>query len=201
MIPAALAVLLACGASGASAAPSKSAASVSPEALSDTAVDWLRLYSLSPYHETWTMTAEVKDLKKGIPRVVKALEEHGGTPVVPLANSAGSASEGTQQLVYRLSAQDAPAALKALGKVAKTAPPVIRPAGEKLPAAEIKAKRHALAKEKEDNAAALARMPAVSGLVNAALGHLDAAEAVAERGQGQVTLNLTLVERRKEKKK
>jgi hypothetical protein len=164
-------------------------------------MDWLRVYPLSAYREFWTATLEVRDLQKDLPRVIAALEKRGGVTDTPLANSAGSATAGTQQLSYRLQAKDAQAALKDLGKIGKLPAPAVRPAGEKLPLPEIKSKLAALSKDKQDHAAELARMPAVSGLVDAAIGHLAAAEAVGERAQGEVVLNLTVRQRAPQEKK
>lgn len=184
------------------AAPArKAAATVAPAAISDAAVDWLRVYPLAEYREFWTTTTEVKSLQKDLPRVMAAVEKHGGALVTPLANSAASPTAGTQQLTYRLTVKDAPSALKALKKIGLTTPPQVRPSGEKLPASEIKSKLEALAKDKREHAAELARMPAVSGLVDAAMGHLAAADAVAERAGGEVVLDLTVQERAPQEKK
>ena len=198
MTGAALASLLA---AAALAAPARKAAAVSPPPISEATVDWLRVYPLAVYREFWTGTMEVRDMQKDLPRVIEALEKRGGTTETPLANSAGSATGGTQQLSYRLKAKDAQAAVKALGKIGKLPPPAVRPSGEKLPLPEIKSKLAALSKDKQEHAADLARMPAVSGLVDAAIGHLAAAEAVGERGEGEVVLNLTVQQRAPQEKK
>lgn len=183
------------------AAPArKAAAAAAPAAISDATVDWLRVYPLSSYREFWTTTTEVKSLQKDLPRVMAAVEKHGGSLVTPLANSAASPTAGTQQLTYRLTAKDAPGALKALKKVGLTPPPQVRATGEKLPASEIKSKLEALSKDKRDHAAELARMPAVSALVDAAMGHLAAADAVSERAEGEVVLDLTVQERAPQEK-
>lgn len=175
------------------------AAPVSPQKTtnpSQAAVDWLRIYPMTTYREFWTLEVEVRDLKKDLPRVMQALEQRGGTLAAPLANSAGSVSEGTQQLSYRLTISQAKGALKDLRKLGTFAPPLIRPAGERLPVAEIKTKIAELSRDKQQHGSELARMPAVSALVESVLSHLVSAEAIAERVEAEVVLNLTVEEKK-----
>jgi hypothetical protein len=160
--------------------------------ISEATVDWLRVYPLAPYREFWTVEVDVKDMKRDLPRVMQAIEKNGGQLIVPLQNAAGSAVSATQQLSYRLTRRQGTAALKALGKVGSFPPPLVRPAGELLPVAEIERKIAALSREKESHAQQLSSMPSVSALVDAVLGHLVMAKAVAEKADAEVILNLTL---------
>ena len=160
--------------------------------VSSAVVDWLRVYPLAQYRETWTVDAQVRDLDKDLPRVMAAVEKQGGRLAVPLQNSVASTSEGSRQLVYQLDEKQAKAALKALKKVARCSAPLVRPVGEKLPLDEIKSKMDALARDKESHGAALAEMPAVSALVDAVLANLGAARSVAGTMKTEVTLDLSL---------
>lgn len=161
-------------------------------ALKEEMVDWLRVYPLTPYREDWTMTVEVNDLTKDLPRVMQAIEKSGGQLMVPLQNAAGSATAATQQLSYRLTRKEGTAALKALQKVGRAAPPLIRPTGELLPIVEIDRKISALSRDKAAHEQELSSMPSVSALLNAVLGHLVTAKAVAEKGDVEVILDLTV---------
>lgn len=180
-----LALLAAC----AFAAP---AAPAQPQNPSQAAVDWLRLYPMTTYREFWTLTLQVRSMAKDLPRVMAALEKRGGTLSTPLANTASSTSEGTQQLTYRLVLSQAGPALQDLKKIGKSGPPLVRPAGEKLPVDEIKRKIADLSRDKQQHGSELARMPAVSALVESVLSHLVSAQAIAEKADGEVVLNLTL---------
>ncbi len=160
--------------------------------ISSEVIDWLKVYPLAPYHETWTMDIEVKDFDRDFPRVMEAIEKQGGRLAVPLQNSVGSPSEGSRQLVYQLDEKSGKAALKALKKVGKYEPPLIRPSGEKLPIPEISKKIASLTHDKDLHAAELASMPAVSSLVDAVLAHLVTARSVSQKLETQVTLDLTV---------
>lgn len=181
-----LAASLACAAPA--AAPAKG--------VSQATADWLKLYPLAPYREAWASTVEVSDLKAALPKIMKAVEKRGGTLLVPLANSVASASEGTQQLSYRLLKKDADAAMKDVAKLGKPAPPVVSAAGEKAPLDEIKKKIADLSADKAAHAKELASMPAVSGLVESVLAHLVTAKDIAEKGQAEVLLYLTLQQKK-----
>ena len=187
VVAAALAVAL-LAACGAFAEPQPSRESVFSEA----AVDWLRVYPLTPYREFWNMTIEVKDTAKDIPSVMRVVEKNGGQLTVPLQNTVASPSAATQQLTCRLGRRAAVAALKDFKKVGRFAPPLVRPDGEKIPLDEIKRKIAALARDKEAHSGELVAMPAVAALVDAVLSHLLTTQAVVEKNDAEVILNLTV---------
>lgn len=167
------------------------AAWASAAQISDSTVDWLRTYPLTMYREHWSLTVAVKDMKKGLPAVLEAFEKSGAALAAPVANSAGGPAH--QQLSYRLNKQQAADALKRLRKAGKFEPPTVRPEGERLPLSEIRKKVQALAADKKAHAAELAQMPAVSALVDAVLGHLATAQAVSEKAEDDVVLNVTVL--------
>lgn len=158
-------------------------------------MDWLKLYPVSPYREYWTAELEIKSLSADLPRVVSALEKAGGESLVPLANTIVSPSAGTQQLSYRFTKRRAEAALKALRKIGKLPKPRVRPSGDLIPLPEIKKKIEALSRDKQANSSVLPAMPAVASLVDSMLGHLLTVQAVAEKVEQEVVLNLTLQQR------
>jgi hypothetical protein len=163
---------------------------------SQATIDWLKLYPVSPYREYWSADLEIKSLAADLPRIVAALEKAGGAPLVPLANTIVSPTAGTQQLSYRFTKRNAEAAVKALRKVGKMPAPRVRPSGDLIPLDEIKTKIEALSRDKQANSGVLSAMPAVSSLVDSMLGHLLTVQAVAEKVEQEVVLNLTLQQRK-----
>lgn len=153
---------------------------------------WLKLYSLSPYREHWTMTVEVKDMGKDLSKVLNVFSKAGAALTQLLENFPASKIDKTQQLSYRLSLRSARAALKNLKEVGKFADPLVRPAAEPIPLPEIKEKIQKLMAEKEAHAKELSAMPATSALAEELLEHLLMVESVHERTDTEVLLNITI---------
>jgi hypothetical protein len=152
---------------------------------------WMKTYSLAPYRETWSGELAVKKLDAAVPKVAAAVEQNGGRLTQPLALFVRSSTE--QQLALTVPLRNAKALLIALRKLGKTEP-AVRPIGEKIPLPEVREKLRVLSKEKFENAAALARTPAVSEAVDEMIEHLANVEAVARSTDGEVLWNLTVKE-------
>lgn len=157
---------------------------------------WLKIYSLLPYKEHWSLAISVRDIKKDLPRVLAAFSKSGGALIQTLESFPSSPSAGTQQLSYTLSAQSAAKVLKALRKVGDFPAPLVRPAVEPVPLAEVKDKIKRLMGERAARAKELAGMPAVSAAVDELLEHLLLVEAVHEKADAEVLLNVTVQEKR-----
>ena len=158
--------------------------------VTDAVVDWLKIYPLAPYREYWAMTVSTADLSKDVGRVIAVVEKRGGKLAVPLANAVSS--QTSQQLTFHLDRKQAEAVLGELKKSGLSAPPLVRPAGEKAPVAELTKKIDALMRDKQDHSEELAKMPAVSALTDAALSHLVTARTITQKGLEEIVLNLTL---------
>lgn len=154
---------------------------------------WMKTYSLAPYRETWTGEVTVKRLEVALPKVISAVEKHGGRLTQPLAIFVRSSTE--QQLSLTVPLENAKALLAALRKLGKTEP-AVRPHGEKIPLPEVREKLKALSREKTENPAAFAAIPAVSQAVDEMIAHLANVEAVARSTEGEVLWNLTVKETR-----
>src|SRR3989338_944303 len=154
---------------------------------------WLKIYYPIPHSEEWTLNLKVRNLKKGLPRILKIFENSGVTLTVPLQNSAAGAK--SQQLTYKLSDKAGRESLRGLGKIASFEAPRVRLAAESTPLAEIKAKIDKLLPERAAHAKELAGMPAISGLADEMLEHLLLVEAMAKKKEIQVLLNITVEEK------
>lgn len=158
---------------------------------------WLKMYSLSPYKETWNLMIEVKDLDKDLPRLLEHFERSQASLTVPLANSLASPSDRSRQLSYRLPLKTAKNTLKQLRKIGKFGEPAVRPAYDPVPIEEVKEKIAKLVADKKTNAQALAAMPGVSAVIDELLEHLFLVEYLRERAAAEVLLNMTVRERPK----
>ena len=154
---------------------------------------WLKTYSLAPYRETWSGELSVKKLDAALPKLTAAVENSGGRLTQPLANFVRSSTE--QQLSLVVPLKNAKALLAALRKLGKTEP-AVRPYGEKIPLPEVREKLNLLSKEKFENSAALAKIPAASEALDEMIEHLANVEAVARSTDGEVLWNLTIKEAR-----
>lgn len=159
-------------------------------------VQWLRTYSLAPYKEHWSLDVEVKVLSKDLPKILKAFAKAGAVLTQPLEQFPVSKSEASQQLSFHSSALGGQAALKALQKLAKAGPPRVRYSPEPVPMSEIKEKIGKLRSERKEHGAELARTPATSALAEEMLEHLLMVEAVREKVDKEVLINMTLREKR-----
>ena len=158
---------------------------------------WLKMYSLSPYKETWNLTIEVKDLDKDLPRLLEHFERSQATLTVPLANSLASPTDRSRQLSYRLPLKTAKTTLKQLKKIGSFNEPAVRPAYDPVPIDEVKEKIAKLVADKNSNPQALAAMPGVSAVVEELLEHLFLVEHLRERAAAEVLLNMTVREKAK----
>ena len=156
---------------------------------------WLRLYPLPAYGSIWRMTLVVPDFQKGLPKVQSALEKRGGQPAAPLENMAGSAKAKFQQLVYRLPAASAEAALGAVQKLGQVEElqknPGINPAVRE----EVAEKLSKLKAETASHAEALRGMPAVAAAAGEIVDHLEKVQKAEREAEGRVLLNLQVRER------
>jgi hypothetical protein len=155
---------------------------------------WLKTYTLSPYHETWTGDLAVKDLRAARPKVVAAVEKNGGRLTQPLELFASSTTE--QQLSVTLPRKKAKGLLAALRKLGAAAEPAVRPNGELIPLDEVREKLAVLTKEKNEKWGALAQTPAAAEAVDEMIERLTAVESVARSNDGEVLWNLTVKEAR-----
>ncbi|MBI5630525.1 MAG: hypothetical protein HY921_06540 [Elusimicrobia bacterium] len=159
-------------------------------------IQWLKVYSLSPYAEFWNLTAEVASLEDGLPALLKIFSDAGGSLTQPLGNFPSSPSDGVQQLSFRMTAKSASKALQKLKKVASYPPPSRQPNPELAPLSEVKEKIRRLSAEKKAFEREAAEMPASSALADELLSHLMTVEAVREKAQDQILVNVTLRETR-----
>lgn len=153
---------------------------------------WLKIYSLIPYSEEWTLNLKVGSLRKDLPKILGIFEKSGAALTVPLRNSVAGAK--TQQLTYKLSDRAGRDALKSLKKMASFDEPRVRLAAESAPLAEIKAKIDKLLPERAAHSKELAAMPVISTLADELLEQLLLVEAIAKKKEMQVLLNITVEE-------
>ncbi len=180
-------LLLAVSASAAVApAPAAPAAHVKPY--------WLKTYVFAPYRESWRGELSVKGLDASLPKVAEAVEKSGGRLTQPLSSFVRSVSE--QQLTLTVPQKKAKALLQALRKLGKLPDPAVRQGGAPIPLDEVREKLARLTKDKMDNGAALAKVPAASEAVDEMIEHLANIEAVGRSSEGEVLWNLTVKEAR-----
>ena len=155
---------------------------------------WLKTYSLAPYRETWSGEISVKTLSVALPKVAAAIEKGGGHLTQPLANFVAASTE--QQLSVIVPLKKSKALLAALRKIGKCPEPAVRSLGAPIPLDEVRAKLARLTKEKTENMAALAQVPAAAEAVDEMIEHLANVEAVARTTDGEVLWNFTVKESR-----
>lgn len=155
---------------------------------------WLKVYVLQPYGEFWSLSVELKNMEKDLPRLRQALEKAGGALTVPIQNLAASPESRQLQMSWRLPKKGGKGLLKAIRRFAKAADPVVRPPFEPIPLPEVRAKLDALSAERERNREAFGRMPAALGLVEETLDHLRLAHDVGEKARELILLNVAVRE-------
>lgn len=153
---------------------------------------WLKEYSLSPYREYWTVDAEVKNFEKDLPTAIEAVRKSGGRFTQPVESFASSRESKIQQLSLAISREGAKKLLKTLRKLGPTGEPRVRMEMNQIPAKEVKEKSDRLIKEKTENAAELARLPAAASLLDEALERLMFYEELAKKTDSEVLFNLTV---------
>jgi hypothetical protein len=180
----------------AAALPAAAATTPAPAVASAARVKpyWIKNYSMAPYRETWSGDLAVKKLDAALPKIVAAVEKNGGKLTQPLKNFAGSSTE--QQLSLTAPLKKSKGLLAALKKLGSGLDPVVRPAGAPIPLAEVREKLGRLTKERTENPAAFAQIPAAAEAVDEMIEHLANVEAVARSTDGEVLMNLTIREAR-----
>lgn len=153
---------------------------------------WLKPYSTSFIKEHWTLTLVVKDFDKAFPKALAAFTEAGAVSMEPLTNLAGSKTEKSQQLRYRLTLQSGGAVVKKLRKLGVLDGPRVLSEPDRPDLSELKTKVDKLISAKKDHAPELGRMPDVSALVDETLEHLLLVESVSQQTGGELLLNMTL---------
>ena len=167
-----LAALLLCAATGADAAR------------------WLKIHSLSPYKTHLNSELTVKDLAAALPRLASAVEKEGGRFTQPLELMA--AADGVQQVSVAISEKGAKRLAKSLRALGEMPEPRRAPARGVPDAAEIRSSLAVLLKERADNAALYARLPAAAQAVDEIIAHLTDAQAAAADEKSAVLWNLTV---------
>lgn len=157
---------------------------------------WLKVYPLSPFKANWSFDADIKDIDKGLPKLLKAFEKAGAHLTQPLEYFPSSRHEKSQQLSFRASFKGAQACEKYLRKNAQVTRAWQRPTNELVSLAEVNDKIERLAAERKAYETQLSSMPAVSSLVEELLGHLLSVKAIQERTDSEVLINLMLKESR-----
>lgn len=191
-----IAALLLAGSALAAAADSRADFQGDKALLAPPPIHWFKTYSLSPYREFWSLTLGVNRLDSGVAQVREAFAKEGAQLTQAFEGFPSSATDGTQQLSYKLTGKAAKAVLKRLGKLGALGAPVVRPSMEPVPLDEVKEKLKRLRTEKGIHAKELAAMPAVSALVEEAVDHLQMVRSVREGSAPEVLLNLTVRETR-----
>lgn len=155
---------------------------------------WLKIYVLQPYREFWSLSVELKDMEKDLPRLQREVEKVGGALTVPIQNLAASPQSRHMQMSWRLPHKSGKPLLKALRKFATVPDPLVRPPAEPIPLSEVQAKLARLSAEREAAREALKTLPAVLGLVEEMLEHLKLAQSVGEKAQDLILVNMTVRE-------
>lgn len=155
---------------------------------------WIKNYSMAPYRETWSGELDVKKLDAAVPKVVASVEKYGGRLTQPLKNFAASADEQQLSLIVPLKkSKDLLAAFRKLGACEQ---PAVRASGEPVPLAEVREKLGRLTKERTENRASFAAVPAAAEAVDEMIEHLANVEAVTRSSDGEVLWNITVKEAR-----
>lgn len=191
-----LLLALAAAASAAMPRDNKEKMSLDTSLLTPPPVQWIKIYPLSPYKEHWSLDLEVKDYEKDTQKIVTLFEKAGATLTQPLDLFPTSRTERNRQVSFRGSLKSAQAALKKLGKAATILEMRQRPAAEPVSLAEVNGKIEKLVADRKAHEAELARMPAVSVVVEELLGHLLNVRAVQERTDSEVLINISIKEKK-----
>jgi hypothetical protein len=154
------------------------------------AVPWLKVYPLPVYRESWRLEGTVKSLSSDLPRVREAFAKVGAASV-----GGEEASGRSRRLSYRCPKDAAVLVLSSLRKLGKFRAPVVRQHVEPVSRAEVRDKILALEADKAGHGADLARMPAVSALVDELLGHLRGVETALSKPEVEVLVRLTVREK------
>ena len=152
----------------------------------------MRIYSPSPYNETWNAELSVKDLERALPKVLKAIEKEKGRLTQSLESFPASKIDRSQQLSAAIPKKGAAALLKRMRKLGEMRDPLTRPLGTPIPLEEVRAKIDRLMKERTEHSEVLAQVPAAAEASDEILEHLLRVEEDAVRKEILVLLNLTV---------
>jgi hypothetical protein len=151
---------------------------------------WLKVYPLPVYRESWKLEGSVRSLAADLPRVREAFSQVGAA----LAGEEDPSGR-SRRLSYRCPKESAVKALAALRRIGKFQPPAVRQLVEPVSRAEVLGKIRALEADKAGHGAPLAKMPAVSALVEELLGHLRGVETALSKPEVEVTVQLSVKEK------
>ena len=155
-------------------------------------VQWLKVYTLPIYRERWRLEGSVADFGQALPQIREAFAKTGASLDGPADSAQGLKM---RRMAYRCSKESAKRALQDIGKMGTFSEPAVQASLEPVSLAEVQAKIAALQADKTRHARQLARMPAVSALVDELLGHLRGVESAVRRGDVEVLVELTLSEK------
>ena len=155
---------------------------------------YLKIYSLAPFKEHWTLTLKVRSLAKARDAVLKTFSEAGAVMTHSLESF--PSSQQTQQLSYTLSKTKATAVLKKLRKVGSVGDPRVLTSADPVDLPEIQEKLGKLEGERAAHVKELESMPAISALVGELIHHLAEVRAVYSTTDAEVLLNMTIEEKR-----
>jgi len=161
--------------------------------IDDVEIPWLKIYSLSPVEEVWTMNLEVKNLPKKLEKVLAAFKKNGA--VLDRAIKYFPRTFTEQQLSYQVSREGGKKIQKRLSKIGRLGKLRVR---RKIPRgvrAEALDKLVKLRTERDLHARELAGMPVISKIVHELIVHLAIVEAVRAQTQSKVKINITIRER------
>jgi hypothetical protein len=153
-------------------------------------VQWLKVYQLPINREIWRLEGSVKSLEQDLPKVREAFSGVGAA----LAGAEASSGK-TRRLSYRCPKESAKRALAELRKLGSFGEPAVRELVEPVSRAEVQGKVQALEADKAVHAEELAKMPAVSALVEELLGHLHGVEAALDKPEVEVLVHLSIKEK------
>ncbi|MDD5627745.1 MAG: hypothetical protein PHU21_01680 [Elusimicrobia bacterium] len=153
-------------------------------------VQWLKVYSLPIYRESWRLEGLVKSLDQDLPKVREVFQKVGAARA-----GAEEASGRLRRLTYRCPKESAKRALAELKKAGSFGEPSVREIVEPVSRAEVQGRTKALEADKAGHAEELSRMPAVSALLDEMLGHLRGVESALAKPEVEVTLHLVIKER------
>ncbi|MCX5797223.1 MAG: hypothetical protein NTY77_17165 [Elusimicrobia bacterium] len=153
-------------------------------------VQWLKVYQLPIFRESWKLEGSVKSLDQDLPRVREAFSKEGAALV-----GADEASGKAKRLSYRCPKESAKRALAALKKIGTFGEPAVRQSMEPVSRVDVQGKIKALEADKTGHAEELAKMPAVTGLLDEMLGHLLGVEAALSKPEVEVLVHLSVKEK------
>lgn len=158
--------------------------------LTEPALQWLKVYQLPINREVWRLEGALKSLDQDLPRVRDVFAKVGAAQA-----GAVESSGKTRRFSYRCSKDSARKALAELKKLGTFAEPSVHQIVEPVSRVEVQGKIKALETDKAGHAGELAKMPAVSALVEELLGHLRGVDSALSKPEVEVLVHLTVKEK------